>query len=223
MRFSTCRMSISPSSCDSRLSRRSVTLTISRIFCFCSSLIGRCAAMVSARRPASSMPDSDVRISGGIFLFSFTYWSNCDTMARRRASVSADSTGAGGTGTASHMKCESSSLTSVIFARCVPSTSTFTVPSGSFSICRILAMQPTSYRSSAVGSSLAAVFWATSMMLLPDSIAVSSALMDFGRPTNSGITMCGNTTTSRSGNSGRRIGSAGRSCVPDIIFPKSVI
>ncbi|EHP40270.1 hypothetical protein OR16_26823 [Cupriavidus basilensis OR16] len=62
-------------------------------------------------------------------------------------------------------------------------------------------------------------FWATSMMLLPASIAVSSALMDFGRPTNSGITMCGNTTTSRSGNSGKRIGSAGRSCVPDIIFP----
>ena len=41
------------------------------------SFSGRCAAMVSARRPASSMPASEVRISGGIFLFSLTYWSNC--------------------------------------------------------------------------------------------------------------------------------------------------
>jgi hypothetical protein len=39
-------------------------------------------------------------------------------------------------------------------------------------------------------------------MCLPESIATSSALIDFGRPTNSGITMCGNTTTSRNGSSG---------------------
>ena len=52
------------------------------------------------------------------------------------------------------------------------------------------------------GSSLAADFCATSRMCLPESIATSSALIDFGRPTNSGITMCGNTTTSRSGSSG---------------------
>src|SRR6476620_2953182 len=56
--------------------------------------------------------------------------------------------------------------------------------------------------SSADGSSLAAAFWAASMMLLPCSMAASSALMDFGRPTNSGITICGNTTTSRRGSRG---------------------
>src|SRR5690606_1689447 len=56
--------------------------------------------------------------------------------------------------------------------------------------------------SSATGSSFDAFFCATSMMLLPSSIAASRALIDFGRPTNSGITMCGNTTTSRSGSSG---------------------
>src|SRR6266404_5424298 len=39
-------------------------------------------------------------------------------------------------------------------------------------------------------------------MLLPVSIAVSSALIDLGRPTNKGMTMCGNTTTSRRGNNG---------------------
>src|SRR5215467_3803261 len=87
-------------------------------------------------------------------------------------------------------------------ARCPPSTSTFTVPSGSFSICRMFEMQPILYRSSAPGSSLAADFCATSRMLLPASMAISIALIDFGRPTKSGITMCGNTTTSRSGSSG---------------------
>src|SRR3954470_2118858 len=56
--------------------------------------------------------------------------------------------------------------------------------------------------SDADGSSLAAAFWAASMMLLPCSIAASSALIDLGRPTNSGITICGNTTTSRNGRRG---------------------
>ena len=32
--------------------------------------------------------DIDVRISGGIFLFNFTYWSNCASKARRIASTS---------------------------------------------------------------------------------------------------------------------------------------
>src|SRR4249919_2991494 len=40
-------------------------------------------------------------------------------------------------------------------------------------------------------------------MRLSDSIASSSARIDLSRPTNSGITMCGNTTTSRSGSTGR--------------------
>ena len=71
-------------------------------------------------------------------------------------------------------------------------------------------MLPISYRSSAPGSSLAACFCATSRMCLPASIAMSSALIDFGRPTNSGMTMCGNTTTSRSGSSGSAERSAGR-------------
>src|SRR6266704_478974 len=93
-----------------------------------------------------------------------------------------------------------------IRARWLPSTSTLTVPSGSLSICRMFEMQPILYRSSAVGSSLAADFCATSRMLLPASMAISIALIDFGRPTKSGMTMCGNTTTSRSGSSGYWLG-----------------
>ncbi len=100
MRFSTCRMSTSPSSTPSRCSRRLLTSLISRMCCFCSSLSGRCAAMASARRPPSSMPDIDVRISGGIFLLSFTYWSNCASNARRIASTSFALPGSPGSGNA---------------------------------------------------------------------------------------------------------------------------
>src|SRR5256885_2782801 len=103
-------------------------------------------------------------------------------------------------------------------ARWLPSTSTFTVPSGSLSICRMFEMQPILYRSSAVGSSLAADFCATSKMLLPASMAISIALIDFGRPTKGGMTMCGNTTTSRSGSSGYWLGAEAISfdrCFPE--------
>ena len=82
----------------------------------------------------------------------------------------------------------------------MPSTSTLIVPSGSFSNCSTCASvpivvqvawprgrrsRPTSARPA--GSAC------------PTSIARSSARIDLSRPTNSGITMCGNTTTSRSG------------------------
>ena len=66
----------------------------------------------------------------------------------------------------------------------------------------MLDTQPIEYMSCGPGSSLAADFCATSRIDFPASIAVSIALMDFGRPTKSGITMWGNTTTSRNGNSG---------------------
>ena len=95
-------------------------------------------------------------------------------------------------------------------ARWMPSTNTLTVPSGNFSICRMLETQPTSNMSSGLGSSLPAAFCATSMIWRPASMATSSALMLLGRPTKSGMTMCGKTTTSRSGSSGNVIGSAGR-------------
>src|SRR5882672_4146197 len=89
-----------------------------------------------------------------------------------------------------------------MLARSTPSTSTLTVPSGSLSSCRMVATVPTRYKSSALGSSTSACFWATNRMRLSAFMARSSATMDFSRPTNSGITMCGYTTTSRSGSTG---------------------
>ena len=110
-----------------------------------------------------------------------------------------------GTGSISALKWLFSSITCSTLARCVPSTRTLTVPSGSLSICKILAILPTRYKSSTVGSSLAAAFCATKTMLLPISMADSKALIDFERPTNNGITMCGNTTTSRKGSNGNKL------------------
>ena len=217
-------MSTSRSICSNRFSSRSFTLARSSTSCLFSSLSGRCAAMVSARRPGSSMLAIEVRISGGIFLFSLTYWSNCCITARRSASTSALSLSPSPTssGVTVATKCESSPPSSmcVTVARCWPSTSTFTVPSGSLSICRMVDTQPTSNMSLTEGSSLAAAFCATSMMRRSAAMAVSSALMLLGRPTNSGMTMWGNTTTSRSGSSGRSMGVAGRGTFPDMKNPR---
>src|SRR5690606_16587638 len=97
----------------------------------------------------------------------------------------------------------SSSRTSSTLARATPSTSTLMVPSGSLSSCSTWARVPTGCRSPAPGSSVSADFWATSRTCLLPSMARSSARMDLSRPTNSGMTMCGNTTTSRRGRTGR--------------------
>ncbi|OIQ72054.1 hypothetical protein GALL_463250 [mine drainage metagenome] len=156
------------------------------------------------------MPEIEVNISGGIFLFSLTYWSNCCMTARRKASISLDlvrdlAVGSSITsmGVIVATKWVSLSSTLLTNARCTPSTSTLTVPSGSLSICRMVEIQPTLNRSVTIGSSLAAAFCATSMMRRSAAMATSSDLMLLGLPTNSGMTMCGNTTTSRSGNSGK--------------------
>src|SRR5690606_26532563 len=61
---------------------------------------------------------------------------------------------------------------------------------------------PVSNRSPAPGSSVSADRCATSRICLSPSMARSRAWMDLSRPTNNGMTMCGNTTTSRSGRTG---------------------
>ena len=209
-------MSTSRSSWSNRFSSRTLTSDRSSTDCLFSSFSGRCAAMVSARRPESSMLEMDVRISGGIFLFNLTYWSNCCITARRRASISLGlcSVLSSSMGVTVVLKCVSASSIVSTRARCWPSTSTLTVPSGSLSICRMVETQPTSNMSDTDGSSLAAAFCATSMMVRSASMASSSALMLLGRPTNNGMTMCGNTTTSRSGNRGSDRGVAGRGVCP---------
>ena len=68
-------------------------------------------------------------------------------------------------------------------ARCVPSTSTFTVPSGSFSICRMVDDAADLVQVLAAGLVLGRRPSARPAgCCLPASIAASSALIDFGRP-----------------------------------------
>ena len=121
---------------------------------------------------------------------------------RIKASVSLLSSSGSAIFSALAKKHSSVSTNSETRTRYKPSTRTFTVPSGNLSICNTVAMVPISYKSSPSGSSLLADLCATSKICLLPSEAISSALTDFGRPTNKGITKCGYTTTSRKGNSG---------------------
>ena len=155
--------------------------------------------MVSASLVGSSMPFSETRTSGAIFLFSLIYCSNWLITVRPSASSSALSASWSGIASVNASKYESVSLKEVMRARRPPSTSTLTVPSGSFSSCRIVDTVPIRKMSSAVGSSCAAFFCATRRICLSSFITASSARTDFSRPTNSGTIMCGNTTMSRSG------------------------
>jgi hypothetical protein len=95
------------------------------------------------------------------------------------------------------------SLYFTTLARSTPSTSTLTVPSGSFKSCRTLASVPTSKIASVAGSSSDAFFWVANRINVSDFITSSSAWIDFSRPTNSGTIMCGKTTMSRSGSTGK--------------------
>src|SRR6185503_9506504 len=54
------------------------------------------------------------------------------------------------------------------------------------------------------GSSMSGCVWATSRISRLPAMAWSNAATDRSRPTNSGITVCGYTTTSRSGKIGNR-------------------
>ena len=89
MRFSTCRMSISASSSASRCSRRVFDVEHLEHLLLLLELQRQVRGdrVGQAARPRRC-PTSEVRISGGIFLFSFTYWSNCASSARRIASTS---------------------------------------------------------------------------------------------------------------------------------------
>ncbi len=138
-------------------------------------------------------------------MFSLTYCSKCETTERVSTSISRSSYfSTSGSGVMSAVKKASVSMPSTM-ARATPSTSTLTVPSGSFSSCRMVATVPTVYRSRGLGSSTSAAFCATSRICLSRRMASSSARMDLSRPTNSGMTMWGYTTTSRSGSTGTRV------------------
>jgi hypothetical protein len=191
-----------------QLLRRWAMSNRSRTDCLASSLSGRCAAIVSARRPGSSMPAmrrQDLRRDLLVQLDVLVELLRDGAAQRldfgRRVGLRRD-------GHDSATKCSPLSLIlASTRAGCLrPAPSRCRRAASASAGCSRRNRSRTCRRR--VGSSLPAAFWATSMIWRPASIAASKALMDLGRPTNSGITMCGNTTTSRSGSSGSVIGSA---------------
>ena len=192
MRFSTCKMSNSASSCCNKASKRSDTFNMPSNSWRCSNLICKCAATVSTKRLVSSMPLTVLMTSDGIFLLSLLNCSNWDNKARRIASVSTGSSWNSSTRSTSATKNSwSVSFKDTTCARSTPSTNTFTVPSGSFSICNTLAMVPILCKSLAFGSSSLGFNWANKKTGSSFSIAASKAAIDLSRPTNNGITMNG--------------------------------
>ena len=85
---------------------------------------------MSASRAASSMFESEARISGGVFLLSLTYCSKWARRERVSASTSRPSSGPDSSRVMLAPRKDSPSSNSSTRARCPPSTSTFTVPSG---------------------------------------------------------------------------------------------
>ena len=88
MRFSICCTSISPSTSPTSSSSRPAVSSVSSSFCLSARRTPRCAAMVSARRSGSSMPDSVCNSSGGSLRLVLTYCSNSDISERAMASTS---------------------------------------------------------------------------------------------------------------------------------------
>ena len=192
MRFSTCMMSSSDSNWASRNSIRPIMPKVSKICWRCSSFNCKCAAIVSTKRLLSSIPLMVLMISAGIFLFNLAYWSNWVSSVRRMASISGLSASAYSS-TASTWDRNNPPLSSIVntLPRRIPSTNTFTVPSGSFNTCKTCATVPVRCKSDAVGSSVFGSICASKNTGSSFAIAASNAAMDFGRPTNSGNTICG--------------------------------
>src|SRR5690606_13015299 len=171
MRFSTFSRSISDSISSIRCSTRSRGSIISSTCCFSSSFREICAAMVSARREASSMPEMVDSTSVGTFFDSCTYCSKCPVTARTSTSLSRSVGSSSSPGLIARRNSSFSPSSSSSRARWSPSTSTFTVPSGNFSNCNTLATVPMLCMPSMPGSSSAASFWATNIMRLSCAMA----------------------------------------------------
>ena len=158
------------------------TSNISRTACFCSSFSGRCAAMVSARRPGSSMPGQRRQDFGRNLLVELHVLVELRQPSRgasprlhaRDLGVGRDRRGLDGE-VRRRARLRWSDMRALL-----PSTSTFTVPSGSFSICRILATLPIVVHVFGRGLVLGRRFLRDEHDALAGFHRGSSALIDFG-------------------------------------------
>src|SRR3990172_5873744 len=201
--FSISRISISPSRRANSFSSWSLAVGSSRTACLSNSLMGRWAATVSASFDGSSRELSCISTSEGIFLLSFAKFSKEETTLRTSAWVRGPPNRSIGCSSTLTWKYRSFGRYWRSFARNRPSTSTLTVPSGSFRIWTMWATVPMGKISPSPGSFVAASFWAARKMSRSCASEASRAAIDLSLPMKRGTTMCGNTTMSRNGSSGR--------------------
>jgi hypothetical protein len=132
-----------------QFSSRSLTPDSSRTACLLSSFKRQVRSDGIGQRPGSSMLEIEVRISGGNLLVQFDVLVK---LLHHRAPQRLDLSGFA-TRLVAHAPPRPASrwrnevqlavVDFVTTARCCPSTSTLTVPSGNLSICRMVEMQPT--------------------------------------------------------------------------------
>ena len=158
---------------------------------------------MSASFDGSSIWLSETSTSGGIFLFSLMYCSNCETTVRASASISLSLARLLGDRLGMRLE-ERLVLLEAADPRALAALDQH--------LHRAVGqLQQLQHRADgadrdrcppATGSSCAAFFCVTSRICLSSFITSSSARTDFSRPTKSGTIMCGNTTMSRSGSTG---------------------
>jgi hypothetical protein len=149
-----------------------------------------CAAMVSTRRPGSSMLLSDDSTSAGTFLPSCTYCSNCDSRCARTLRLAL-----GGLDFVD--QADFGTDVAVDFAETLDRAALLAFDQHlDGAIRQLQQLQHGGNGTDAVQGVLTRiivgrVFLGQQEDLLSPVIAASRASMDFSRPTNSGITMCG--------------------------------
>src|SRR5262245_7420407 len=192
----------------STLRRRASGSATSSTSCASESRSFRFEATRSARRPGSNTFAVIERTSGGRFLSGSSSSTRART-ARISASFSTPhgDSGSGGIGATCAQSAGSFSTNASMRALASPCTSTLTRPSGRRRMRITIATVPTGCRSSASGSSTSGLRCAASSSRRSPESASSTAATERSRVRNSGSTMYGNTTNSRSGRTGSSSGS----------------
>ncbi len=159
--------------------------------------------MVSVSLPGSDTRMVEIIVSYGRLGESLTYFSNSDTTLPISVSMSGVSSTLPSIGSSVATRKPSSSRISTTLPRVAPSTRSLMLPFGSFRLWTMFAMVPMKLISSGFGSSILASRCVARKIRLSPRSAFSTATREDLRPTTNGIIVYGNTTTSRSGTSGR--------------------
>ena len=182
-----------------------LTSTVSKICCFSNIVAVICEAILSAIWDGSFNCFILLIVSEEIFLLIDVSFSNLLKAVTARGYKSSSSLMTSLWAVYSQTINLSLSLKSKILTLFMPSTKTFTVPSGNLRSWSILPSQPYINMSVFFGSSISEFFCVTKIIFLSFFITSFKAEIDLSLPTKRGITMLGKTTISLSGKSGNEI------------------